>query len=69
MMLRSPDGATYVAGLVRATGVPHDGGAKTAPVNVVVQAVDAQGKTSAQKEREVTRRVRGGRLAASPRTA
>jgi GWxTD domain-containing protein len=54
MMLRSPEGATYVAGLMRATGMPREGSAKTVPVNVVVQAVDAQGKTSAQKEREVT---------------
>ena len=53
MMLRSPEGATYVAGLVRATGLPRDAGAKTAPVNVVVQAVDAQGRTSAQKDRLV----------------
>jgi GWxTD domain-containing protein len=54
MMLRSPEGATYVAGLVRATGIPRDGGAKTTPVNVVVQAVDAQGKTAGQKDRPVT---------------
>ena len=53
MMLRSPEGATYVAGLVRAAGVPRDAGAKMQPVNVVVQAVDAQGRTSAQKERLV----------------
>ena len=53
MMLRSPEGATYVAGLARATGVPRDPGAKMQPVNVVVQAVDAQGRTSAQKERLV----------------
>jgi GWxTD domain-containing protein len=53
MMLRSPEGATYVAGLVRATGLPRDAGAKTAPVNVVVQAVDAQGRTAAQKDRLV----------------
>jgi GWxTD domain-containing protein len=55
MMLRSPEGATYVAGLVRATGVPRDPGAgKTAPINVVIQAIDAQGKTAAQKDRQVT---------------
>jgi GWxTD domain-containing protein len=54
MMLRSPEGATYVAGLMRATNVPREGSAKTVPVHVVVQAVDAQGKTAAQKEREVT---------------
>jgi GWxTD domain-containing protein len=54
MMLRSPEGATYVAGLMRATGVPREGSARSLPVNVVVQAVDAQGKTAAQKEREVT---------------
>jgi GWxTD domain-containing protein len=53
MMLRSPEGATYVAGLVRAAGVPREEGAKMQPVNVVVQAVDAQGRTSAQKERLV----------------
>jgi len=53
MMLRSPEGATYVAGLVRATGLPRDAGAKTAPVNVVVQALDAQGRTAAQKDRLV----------------
>jgi GWxTD domain-containing protein len=53
MMLRSPEGATYVAGLVRATGVPRDPGAKSVPVNVVVQAMDAQGKVSAQKDRQV----------------
>jgi GWxTD domain-containing protein len=53
MMLRSPEGATYVAGLVRATGVPRDAGTKTAPVNVVVQALDAQGRTAAQKDRLV----------------
>src|SRR3954470_23623999 len=54
MMLRSPEGATYVAGLVRATGIPHDTAAKSLPVNVVVQAVDAQGKTASQKDRAVT---------------
>jgi GWxTD domain-containing protein len=54
MMLRSPEGATYVAGLVRATGIPHDPGAKSVPLNVVVQAADAQGKTAAQKDRPVT---------------
>ena len=55
MMLRSPEGATYVAGLARASGVPHDSGAsKSVPVNVVVQAVDAQGKVAAQKDRQVT---------------
>ncbi|HUG53923.1 MAG TPA: GWxTD domain-containing protein [Vicinamibacteria bacterium] len=54
MMLRSPEGATYVAGLARATGVPREGEAKTANVNVAVQAVDAQGKISAQRDREVT---------------
>jgi GWxTD domain-containing protein len=55
MMLRSPEGATYVAGLVRATGVPHDAAAgKSAPVNVVVQALDAQGKVSVQKDRQVS---------------
>ncbi len=56
MMLRSPggEGATYVAGLVRATGVPRDAGAKTVPVNVAVQAIDAKGKVAAQKERQVT---------------
>jgi len=53
MMLRSPEGATYVAGLVRATGLPRDAGTKTAPVNVVVQALDAQGRTAAQKDRLV----------------
>jgi GWxTD domain-containing protein len=53
MMLRSPEGATYVAGLVRAAGVPREAGAKMQPVNVVVQAVDAQGRTSAQKDRLV----------------
>jgi GWxTD domain-containing protein len=53
MMLRSPEGATYVAGLVRAAGVPREAGAKVQPVNVVVQAVDAQGKTAAQKDRLV----------------
>ncbi len=55
MMLRSPDGGTYVAGLVRATGVPHDAAAgKTANVGVVVQAVDAQGKISGVRDRQVT---------------
>jgi GWxTD domain-containing protein len=55
MMLRSPEGATYVAGLVRATAVPHDAAAgKSAPVSVLVQALDAQGKVSVQKGREVT---------------
>src|SRR5258708_11519130 len=53
MMLRSPEGATYVAGLVRATGLPRDAGTKTAPVHVVVQALDAQGRTAAQKDRLV----------------
>jgi GWxTD domain-containing protein len=52
MMLRSPEGATYVAGLVRASNVPHDAG-KTVPVNVVVQALDANGKVAIQKDRQV----------------
>ena len=54
MMLRSPDGGTYVAGLVRATGVPHDAAAgKTGEVGVVVQALDAQGKVAALRDRRV----------------
>jgi len=53
MMLRSPEGATYVAGLVRATGVPREASAKTVPVDVVVQAVDAQGKVATQRDRQV----------------
>jgi GWxTD domain-containing protein len=52
MMLRSPEGATYVAGIIRATAVPHDAGAKTVPVNVAVQALDAQGKVALQKDRQ-----------------
>jgi GWxTD domain-containing protein len=55
MMLRSPDGGTYLAGLVHATGVPHDASAgKTANVGVVVQALDAQGKVAAVRDRQVT---------------
>jgi GWxTD domain-containing protein len=54
MMLRSPDGGTYLAGLVRATGVPHDVAAgKTASVGVVVQALDAQGKVAGVRDRQV----------------
>jgi GWxTD domain-containing protein len=53
MMLRSPEGATYVAGLVRATGVPREGAAKSAAMDLLVQAVDAQGKVVAQKNRQV----------------
>jgi GWxTD domain-containing protein len=55
MMLRSPDGGTYVAGLVRGTGVPHE--AKTANVGVAVQAVNAEGKVSGVKDRQVTGEV------------
>jgi len=53
MMLRSPEGATYVAGLARATGIPREGTSKAANVNVAVQAMDAQGKVTAQRDRQV----------------
>ena len=56
MMLLRP-GRRHLRGRprARAPGVPRDPGAKMQPVNVVVaQAVDAQGRTSAQKERLVS---------------
>src|SRR5258707_5391938 len=66
MMLRSPEGATYVAGLVRATGLPRDAGTKTAPVNVVAQALAAQGRTGARRNRPVTGEfAKGGSATAS----
>ena len=53
MMLRSPEGATYLAGLVRVTGLPRDGGANSLPVDVLVHAVDASGKVALKRNREV----------------
>ena len=61
LMLRTEDGATYVAGLVRADAsgltVSDSGGKKTAKVVVAAQAVDSGGKASATVERPITAEV------------
>jgi hypothetical protein len=58
MFLRSQDGASYVAGLVKgdASGLTvHDaGGKKTAKVVVGMQAIDETGKAAGTSERETT---------------
>lgn len=58
LMLRTEDGATYVAGLVRgdasALTVQDAGGKKTAKLVVVAQALDPAGKASATIERPIT---------------
>lgn len=58
MFLRSPGGASYVAGLARLDAgavAPEDvGGKKTAKVSVGVQAVDAEGKVVASSDRDAS---------------
>jgi hypothetical protein len=57
LMLRTEDGATYVAGLVRgdasALTTQDAGGKKTTKLVVVAQALDSAGKASATTERPI----------------
>jgi GWxTD domain-containing protein len=61
LFLRSPGGASYVAGLARvdpnAVSVEEAGGKKTARVVLGVQAVDEAGKSVSTSERDVTAEV------------
>jgi GWxTD domain-containing protein len=56
MILRSPDGAAYVAGLLRGSAdgmdVKESGGQKTVKLLVAAQGTDAEGKVSLGPERE-----------------
>jgi GWxTD domain-containing protein len=58
MVLRSQDGASYVAGLVKGDSaglsVQDGGGKKTAKVIVGMQAIDETGKAAGTSERETT---------------
>jgi GWxTD domain-containing protein len=54
MVLRTPDGATYVAGVVKVDPAAFGGDVKAAKVAVGAQAVADTGKVAATNERELT---------------